>query len=220
MGQKKLLSMSAVPQLNRGMPIEVMKDFDTVLLFGRLAPGGPAELVVGCIPGEAPFPVCRPGSAVLVRGYNAQLDPVLLRGRMTRSSGVECAIGELACIPYETGRENVRYPLAPPANIYVLEDEALDRPQLCRLLNISASGACIVSEYGYRPEQPLRLQVALVKGQRYATAYRCRVVRATPRRGGLFEYGLLFTQLDDRAQGCLMRDIRTIRDETEKKLLS
>ena len=32
------------------------------------------------------------------------------------------------------------------------------------------------------------------------------------------EYGLRFIQLDDRSQSCLMRDIRTIHDKTEKRL--
>lgn len=202
------------------MPIEVLRDFDSMLLFGRLASDGPAELVIQRIPGEQDFPVCEPGSPVLVRGYDAQMDPILLRGRVARSFEAECAVDGLKVITYTTPRKSVRYPLAPPANVYVLEDAALDRPQLCQLMNISAGGACIVSEYRYEAEQSLRLQVALSKNQRYATAYHCQVVRVTPRKGGRFEYGLLFTQLDDRTQSCLTQDIRAIHYELEKKLLS
>ena len=220
MAQKRILSVSAVPQFDPGMPIEVMRDFDTVLLFGRPVSGGPGELPIGRIPGEKCFPLCPPGSTVLVRGYDAQLNPILLRGRVIRSFEMECVVGGLKVVPYETPRESIRHPLTPPTTVYALEDAALDRPQLCQLLNISASGACIVSEYSYRLEQSLRLQVALGREQRYGTAYRCQVVRATPRKGRQFEYGLRFIQLDDQTQSCLMRDIRTIHDETEKWLLS
>lgn len=202
------------------MPIEVLRDFDSLLLFGRLAADSPAELVIKRIPGERDFPVCEPGSPVLVRGYDAQMDPILLRGRVARSLEAECVVDGLKVITYKTPRKSVRYPLAPPANVYVLEDAALDQPQLCQLMNLSAGGACIVSEYRYEPEQPLRLQVALSKNQRYATAYHCQVVRVTPRKGSRFEYGLLFTQLDDRTQNCLTQDIRAIHYELEKKLLS
>lgn len=220
MERKTIYDTSAIPQFDRSMPIEVMKDFDSMLLFGRLTSDSPAELVVGRIPGEKDFPVCEPGSPVLVRGYDARMDPILLRGRVARSLEAECAVSGLRVMTYKTPRKNARYPLAPPANVYVLEDAALDRPQLCQLMNISAGGACVVSEYRYEPEQLLRLQVALSKSQRYATAYHCQVVRVTPRQGSRFEYGLLFTQLDDRTRSCLTQDIRTIRDELEKRLLS
>lgn len=220
MERKTIYDTSAIPQFDRGMPIEVMKDFDSMLLFGRLASDSPEELVVGRISGEKDFPVCEPGSPVLVRGYDAQMNPILLRGRVARSFEMECTVGGLKVITYKTPRKSPRYPLAPPANVYVLEDAALDQPQLCLLLNISAGGACIVSEYRYEPEQPLRLQVALSKNQRYATAYHCQVVRVTPRPGRQFEYGLLFTQLDDRTQSCLTQDIQTIHDDLEKKMLS
>ncbi len=211
--------MPTAPIFDRGMPIEVMKDFDTMLLFGRLASGCPERLIIVRLPEEKPFPVCEKGSAVLVRGYDAQMNPVLLRGRVIRSLEAECVVGELEIIPYQTQRSSVRYPLMPPANVYALDDDILSPPQLCRLLNISAGGACIVSQYAYRPEQSLCLQVELSREQDHADLYHCRVVRATPRSVGDFEYGLLFTQMDEDKRGKLMREIRAIHAEMEKKLL-
>lgn len=204
--------------LDQGMPVEVMKDFDTVLLFGRLAASGPEALTVGRIPGEKRFPVCQNGSAVLVRGYDGQMNPVLLLGRVLYSSGLECVVGELKRIPYETQRTGVRYPLTPPASVCVLEETELSPPQPCRLFNISVGGACIVTEFVYQVGQQLDLQVELTENPRRASVYHCRVVRATPRSGRHFEYGLLFVRMDEAGLSSLMQDIQTIRSETAKKL--
>lgn len=217
--QKEILDMPPDSALDHGMPVEVMKDFDTVLLFGRLTADSPKVLTIGRIPGEKAFPVCKGGSAVLVRGYDSRMAPVLLRGRVLCSSGTRCVVGELKRIPYQTRREIARYPLTPPASVCTMDDAAPDQPQPCQLLNISAGGACIVTEQPYQTGQQLRLRVELVKGAGRAAVYRCRVVRATPRSGGCFEYGLAFTQLDEGSRSALMGDIQAVREETEKKLL-
>lgn len=205
--------------LDQGMPIEVMKDFDAVLFFGRLAASDSNKLTIERIPGEQGFPVCRVGSAVLVRGYDAGMSPVLLLGRVVDSTGSQCMVGGLKPISYETPRKSVRYPLTPPAGICVVEDAALNLSQPCRLLNISTSGACIVTEQAYQVDRPLQLQVQLTGGPGNASVYPCRVVRAAPRGGGFFEYGLLFTRLDKAGRGRLLQDIKAIRRRTEQKLL-
>lgn len=217
-GQAEAPAAPPAFRFDPGMPVEVMKDFDTVLLFGRLAAAGPVELSIGRIPGEDSFPACKAGSVVLVRGYDSRMDPVLLRARVVRSSGMECVVGQLEFIPYKTPRKDARYPLTPPANVYALDGGGPEQSQLCQLLNISTGGACIVSEHSYRIGQPLCLRVELVKGDGYAV-YRCRVVRVTPRRGSYFEYGLLFSGLDRSAREGLAQNIQAVQRETEEKLL-
>lgn len=215
---EKSLDIPSIPALDQGMPIEVMKDFDAVLFFGRLAAGGAAELTVERVPGERDFPVCRNGSAVLVRGYDVQTSPVLLLGRVAYSSGARCTVGMLRRIPYETSRQNVRYPLTPPAGISVLE-EGSAQPQPCRLLNISVGGACIVTERAYQAGWPLRLQIGLTGEAGRVSTYPCRVVRAAPRSGDCFEYGLSFTPMGKADHRSLVQDIQAIRRGTEKRLL-
>lgn len=213
------LAMPPVSALDRKMPIEVMKDFDAVLLFGKLAAGGPGEMAIGRIPGEADFPVCQTGSGVLVRGYDDQASPILLLGRVVYSSPAQCVVGELKRIPYETPRKSIRYPLTPPSGTCILEQPDSELPQPCQLLNISASGACIVTDRSYQAGQPLRLQIRQDGGAGRVFVYHCRVVRAAPRGDGGFEYGLLFTQMDKISRGRLIRSIQAIRREMEQKLL-
>lgn len=207
------------PVLNQGMPVEVMRDFDTVLLFGRLTAAGPMKLTIGRVPGEAVFPAGEVDGVVLVRGYDAQMDPILLRGTVLQCSEAVCTVGDLVAIPYETQRKRVRYPLCPPADACALDDEEQGPPQLCQLLNISTGGACVVSSCVYRVEQQLYLRVRRAKDDGYST-YRCRVMRVTPRRGGFFEYGLFFTHMDKRERSGLMEELRAIQAEMEKKLRS
>ena len=214
------LDMLPAPALDHGMPVEVMKDFDTVLLFGRLLTSSPVVLTIGQIPGESDFPVCPPGSSVLVRGYDGQMDPILLLGQVVRSSGTQCVVGDLKQIPHRTQRKNVRHPLTPPANISALDGEEPDCLHPCLLLNLSTGGACIVAERSYRTGQALQLHMELSWKPGRTAVYPCQVMRATPRSGPQFEYGLSFTGMDEQSRGNLLRDIQAIHEEIEKKLLS
>lgn len=208
-------AMPSVYSLNREMPIEVMKDFDTVLLFGRLADVSPTALTVRRASSELCFPILKRGGAVLVRGYDEQMNPVLFCGRLAQSSGLECTVGELEAIPYRTDRKYARWPLCPPASIEVLDGAEPGLPQPCQLLNISRSGVCIVCEHIYAVGQILYLRIkTAISGQ--CAPYRCKVVRATPRRGDSFEYGMLFIHLSGNQLHCLAQEIQSIQNETKK----
>lgn len=191
MGAALATSKQPLPQLDWGRPVEVMKDFDTVLMFGKLSAASPEGLTIKRISGERCFPVLRDGGALLIRCYDIQMAPIILRARVARSSGVECTVEEVEWIPYETQRKDTRYPLCPPAMVSVLGSDAQGPLQACELLNISVSGACIVAGRGYAMGQALELQIRLEKTDK-DVACPCKVTRVTPRSGGRFEYGLLF----------------------------
>lgn len=201
--------------LNREMPVEIMRDFDTVLLFGRLAEAGPGRLKIERAQDGARFPILDEGSMVLVRGYDGQMAPIILRAVVVSSSGFRCTVDQLEQICHETGRKLVRYPVCPPGTVQILDDAALERPQPCQLLNLSTGGACIVSEQVYTSGQSLRIRIGRLED---SAAYFCQVVRATPRRGGFFEYGLRFVHLGKEQRGRLAREIRSIQEETGEKL--
>lgn len=196
-----------IPEINGKMPVEVMRDFDTALLFGELTDAGLAALTVRRMSGEDRFPVVEPGSIVLVRCYDSGMNPVILRARVLRSSEDECTAGRLEMIPYKTRRKHIRYPLCPPAEISVLNDAAPEQPQSCQLVNISAAGACIVARCACAVGQTLSLWIKMEQTKDSAP-YPCRVTRATPRRSGSFEYGLLFGSLNEHQRGCLTDILR------------
>lgn len=206
----------AVVVLNHSMPIEVLMDFDSMLLFGRQLPSGADTLVIGCTDKAASFPCADEGSIVLIRGYDTDMNPVLLRGMVLYASMTKYVVGKLKLIPYKMRRQSVRHPLNPPADMYLLDDTALCDPQLCQLINISTGGACIVSDYSYMERQPLRLRIGLSSTDGYSF-YHCQVVRATPRKGGCFEYGLLFGPMDRGSRESLLRNIQVIHAENEKR---
>lgn len=205
------------PALNLDMPVDVMENYDTVLLTGRVSRFDHTELVVERMAGEMSLPTQQVGGTVLIRGYNEQIEPLIMQGIVKRSSLVECVVSGLELIPYDNLRKSVRYPLSPPANIYAMEDTTLDQPQECRLLNISTGGACIESTFAYAMNQTLRLRVELIKNGGY-TSYQCQVVRITPRPDGHYMYGLLFAQLSRSKMNELMRDINTIQAETKRRV--
>lgn len=156
--------------------------------------------------------------AVLVRGYDARMDPVLLRARVIRSTGIAYTVGELELIFYQTRRGQARCPLCPPVVGYAVGDTASEQPQPCSLLNLSTGGACIVSEQRYEAGKQLRLQIGPDKTG-MGVFYPCKVVRAVPHRGSLFEYGLLFASLDRAQRGHLEQVLQEIQRETGKRLL-
>lgn len=200
-------SERSIPELDWEMPVEVMRDFDTVLMFGKLAAVGLDEITIRRTSSELRFPILEPESAILIRCYDIRMAPVLLCARVAGSSGLECTVGNLVLIPYKTQRKEVRYPLCPPVATAVLDGGGQERLQPCQLLNISVGGACIVAGRGYGVGQTLQLQVRLAKTDR-CVPYPCRVTRVTPRRGGSFEYGLLFEKLDEGQIGCLAEILR------------
>jgi len=195
----------SISEINREMPIEVMTDFDAVLLFGKLTAVSPSKLTVSRISREVCFPILEWDSIVLVRCYDARMNPILLRARVMRSSGMECTLGEMEMIHYKTHRKDIRYPFCPPAPVSVLDDKA--HPQLCQLLNISISGACIVTKELYDVGQKISLLIKPTKTDKCVT-YKCKVIRVTPRRGGCFEYGILFAHLSRKQRGYLTSALR------------
>ena len=218
-GQAEKTHTQAVPAFNRGMPIEVLKDSASPMLFGRLSSINSTQLIVERIPGEMSLPVFEPGSGVALRGYDMETNPIILHATVSRSSIVECVMDNWTVDNYANHRRSVRFPLTPSANIYSMEDKTLSSPEPCRLVNISTGGACILSTFSYKEGQELRLRLELIEKGGH-TSYVGQVIRMSLRSDGSFEYGLLFVQLDKRKEGALLHDIETIQKDTEKKLLS
>lgn len=204
-----------VSRLNREMPVEVMRDFDTVVLFGRLTEADPIRLKIERMRDGTCIPILDEGSSVLVRGYDAQLAPVILLAMVIHSSGFGCTLESLGEVHYQTDRKLVRNPLCPPGSAQILDGSLPEQPQPCQLLNISTGGACIVSDQVYAVRQPLRIRIGTAED---CAAYPCQVVRSTPRRGGFFEYGLRFAHLGRTLRGRLAWEIHGIQEETRKSL--
>lgn len=205
------------PSFTQEMPVDVMANYSTVILSGRLESVSQNALSVERIPGERIFPVREAGAPVLVRGYDSQMEPFTLRGIITKSSMTRCVVSHLEIIRHDNMRKSVRYPLSPPTTAYTLEDPPSDALQECRLMNISTGGACIASSFPYSKGQALELRVELIPNAGH-TSYHCQVVRVSGVPEGGFEYGLLFDQLDKNQLNALLRDIETIQAEAKRRI--
>lgn len=205
------------PAFSKEMPIDVMGNYSTIILSGRLESADQEALTIERIPGERNFPVRASGSPVLVRGYDERLEPFTIRGIITKSSMTRCVVSHLEIIHHDNMRKSVRYPLSPPTTVYVLEEPATDVSHECRLMNISTGGACISSSSIFEVGQILNLQVELIEHAGHI-AYRCKVVRAVDLPDGTYEYGLFFDQLDKFQTNALLRDIEIIQAEAKRRV--
>lgn len=203
MDESKTAWEQLISRIDRNMPVEVMRDFDMVLLFGRLDTVSEKEMTIRRASNDQCFPVMEEGGVVLVRCYDMRRAPILLRARVTRASGLMCRVGELEWIPYRTQRKGARYPLCPPASACVVEELDPESAWPCQLVNVSARGACIVAQRAYTVGQSLCLRIGPENAGGCA-AYSCQVARATPRGNGSFEYGLSFGHLSgEQREGLL-----------------
>lgn len=212
-------SQTDVPELitlHRSMPAEVMVDFDTIIFFGQLVSDSPRRLTIRRTLDGTAFPRHHPGSMVLIRAYDTAGTPVLIRAKVMHSSAAKCTVEEPELIQYKTKRKTIRYPIYPPANIYLLDDALRRSPQPCLLINISTSGACVVSKYSYALRQVLEIHIELAAGcGRFAHC--CQVIRTAPRKEGRFEYGLSFPGLDQMGYDHLCLEIQAVQREMEKR---
>lgn len=205
------------PAFNQEMPVDVMGNYSSIILSGRLESAEQGSLTIERIPNERLFPVQSSGSPVLVRGYDVRMEPFTLRGIITKSSMTRCVVSHLEVIRHDNMRKSIRYPLSPPTTVYVLEEPATDVSHACRLMNISTGGACISSSHIFYVGQLLNLQVELIKDAGHI-AYRCKVVRAVDLPDGSHEYGLFFDQLDKSQMNALLRDIEIVQAEAKRRI--
>lgn len=206
--------------INPEMPVEVWANYSDMLFSGKLAECSEERLTVAKIAGEPAFSRLNVGDAVLVRGYDAKMEPFSLWAKVESSFTTECVMGALEPVVYDDRRKSVRYPLTPPAKIHAMDDTRLNEPQRCRLVNISTGGACIISVFAYELEQTLKLRVKLVESSEHISSYQCKVVRVTQRPDGQFEYGLLFAPLQQQTLDDLMQDIKTIHAEARRRVMA
>lgn len=205
------------PRINEGMPLELAAGRGDPLLSGRMTQFSKETLTLERIPGTLSFPLLETGLPITVRGYDSGMEPVNLSGSVVESTRVRCVIGELALVPYQNQRKNSRQPIDIPANFYALSDRHMAKPQKCRVTDISAGGARVISRSAYSVGEALRLRLELVKGEGY-TSYWGEIVRAEAAGDGNFEYGFLFEQLNRRQIDALTRDIQRIQRELMQKL--
>ena len=80
----------------------------------------------------------------------------------------------------------------------------------CEVRNISAGGVCIQTREEYPMGSKIVLRFELIRGKEMP-ALRCQVLRVTPKRGGIFEYGCKFVDMPRGTEDQIARAIMELQ---------
>lgn len=206
------------PTIADDMPIEVRSAGGASLLAGKLVSFSLGLITIERIPGTFALKVLEAGVTVIVSGYEKDMDTVLFTGEVRNSTVFQCQVGNLRLIETAYRRTTPRLPMFDKeAKLFIMDKDWLTEPLECQLVNISTTGACVISQYCYSPELTLRLRVELAKNCG-PISLQSKIERANMRVDGSFEYGLLFASLSQRQYHELLLDMQAAKQEIKNKL--
>ena len=183
-----------LPEMCREMPIEVVEKTGRVLNTGLITEHGGTEFTMGRHPGGLSFKVCEPGSTVYVRGCDNKMNQFYLRATVEESTRILMKLKDLEPEVHENQRDTFRLAVNNvPISIYYFNDERFERPEECKLVDISTGGCCFTSEYLHGEGEVLRIKVKLE--DYVAMDFIGEVIRVVECGPNEFRCGVLFAQL-------------------------
>ncbi len=183
-----------LPEMCREMPIEVVEKTGRVLNTGLITEHGGTEFTMGRHPGGLSFKVCEPGSTVYVRGCDNKMNQFYLRATVEESTRILMKLKDLEPEVHENQRDAFRLAVNNvPISIYYFNDERFERPEECKLVDISTGGCCFTSEYLHGEGEVLRLKIKLE--DYVAMDFIGEVIRVVECGPNEFRCGILFAQL-------------------------
>jgi len=211
---EKKESTSEFPSLRSGMELDISRQDGQPLLSGKITDVSPAGVTLERKPGQFAFEVCELGATVYIRGYNPDATPFDLKGIVEEASRIRYRIKDLSKVSHSEHRNNFRLFMSAPVTLYYEEDEHFQNPENCELVNISAGGACVQSEYIHGDGEILRLKVQI--DDYTPMTFLCQVIRVDEPKPNIFRYGLLFAQLTDQETSALTRMLFNIQTGNKK----
>lgn len=182
-----------LPELNVGMAVEVMEESGQSLNSGLITEYKDREVTIGRKPGALSFKLSEIGSTLFIRGCDSRMTQFYLRARVLESTRTTIKLGELEPEVRDNHRRNFRLAINAPISIYYLNDERMERPEKCILVDISTEGCCIQSEYLHGEGEVLHLKVKL--DEYVAMDFIGEVIRVNDCGANGFRCGILFAQL-------------------------
>ena len=200
-----------LPELRNGMTLSVESAEGVELFSGQITgyADGDTALTLERLPGGLSFKVQELGSTLMLRGADEMLRQFILKGTVQESTRLVFRVKDVKLRPIQETRENFRLPIRSPAELFYMTDESRSNPEDCTLVDISAGGACLESEYLHAEDEVLRLKIKL---EDYIpmefVGEIIRVVEYEPRR---FRYGFLFAQLNETERTELTRTLYNLQ---------
>lgn len=194
--KKKTQQESALTgELYEGMTLDVSTQEGAPLLSGKIKSLTSDTLVLERLPGGLAFPTCSLDAAVTATGLDRKMIPVRLRAAVQESTRTVFKLKNLQVETHVESRESFRLPINAPVSLYHKDDDKLKNPEECSLLDISAGGACVQSEYVHMEDEVLRIRIQL---EEYSPlTFLGQIVRCEDAGQGKFRYGILFAQLTE-----------------------
>ncbi len=215
--EKEEATQSEFPTLERGMALTVTIGRGKLFLSGRLAEFSAKSKTMSIerAPGQLAFNICDPGTAIMIRGYSYGTTPFDLKGKIKESTRTLCVINNLEAIPYDEQRNNFRLDMNIPISMYYQEDERLQNPESCTLINLSTGGACVESEFIHGEGEILRIKVQV--GEYVPMTFLGQVIRVEEHPHNRFRYGILFAKLDEQEITMLTKILFNIQTGNKKE---
>ena len=200
---------AGLPDLHREMPVEILGKDGLVMIDGLITERIGRDITIGRRPGGLSFPICETGSSVDVQGRDSKMAQFYIRAVVAESSRIHIRLKDLVQEARNDLRDTFRLAVNTPITIFCYEDEHMQLPEECILVDISAGGCCISSEQPYVEGDVLRLRIKL---ENYVPMNLVgEVIRVTERGPRDYSYGILFAQLEKGEQDALTRTLLNLQ---------
>lgn len=148
------------------------------------------------VPAEPPE---KPEYHVLLRGYEERVrQAVHMEADITHDHARIWTYRNLRIVSKENDRAFFRQDIGTDGEVLPMAHLG-NAPFPCKLVNISAGGACVQTDYVFEPGEKLLLKSRLLPDSELKPVV-CTVCRVTERKNGMFDYGCQFTELDAAAE--------------------
>lgn len=200
-----------VPELSSGIRVEVLTMENHLLFVGRLKVLGGNVLELRRDTGD-PLPQALYNSKVKLRGFQKNSQPFCMNGTVGKSSRDFWQVENLEILQNRENRSFFRQNTELDARVMPSGHyRGAGREQTeCKVLDISAGGARVLSRNVYVEGDRFQLEAELLPDERPFSVV-CRVLRVTPKKGFKYEYGCRFEGLSEQEQQRLLRAVFTIQ---------
>lgn len=204
-----------LPDLHREMLVEILGENGQGIIDGIITECSRREITIGRRPGGLSFKPCEIGSGVVVRGRDDKMAQFYLRAVVAESSRIHLRLKDLVQEVRDDLRDAFRLTVNAPITVFFYDDEHMQLPMDCTLVDISAGGCCISSERRYEEGGVLRLRIKL--GDYVPMNFVGEIIRVTERGHSDHSYGILFAQMDKGEQDVLTRTLFNLQAGDRKE---
>lgn len=204
-------SSRGVPELSTGTKVEVLTMENHLLFVARLKILGGGVLELRRDTGD-PLPQALYNSKVRLRGFQTNSQPFCMNGTVGKSSRDFWQVENLEVLQNRENRSFFRQNTDMDARVMPSGHYRGMSPELteCKVLDISAGGARVLSRNVYLVGDRFQLEAELLPEERPFSMV-CQVLRVTPRKGFKYEYGCRFEGLSEQEQQRLLRAVFAIQ---------